>query len=164
MSIRAYGMFDFKKCVQDQQIEDFSFKVVNLATNNQIGILLGIIVPHEFRDKYLHLSNTLVFELIDHPLTNVAEVLLRGDGVIVRHNGKRIDKDEKLDSRLTRLQNFFSSVFTLGISQIMLTIDGDFGEEVLLETNIQGFKRELLRLYLAEKGLTPVIKCIISDK
>jgi hypothetical protein len=165
MSIRVWGAFKLhNENTTEHEFDDLSFKIVNIATQNQVGIKLGVNVLREFYKEYSGKNQYLPFEIIDNPSTNVAEILFSGQGIEISVGNKRVDIEEDLDSRMSRVQKFLEGIFNIGcIDNIVLHIIGGFGEESTHELKTHDFKSKMLELFLHEEdNWTPTVKLIIS--
>jgi hypothetical protein len=163
LSRRAWGGIEFYRNLSLKERVDFSFRSVELATNNLIGIKLGWNVSIDFRREFGGATNIVPFELIDNPLTNVAEELFVGDGISIFENEKRVDSGESLHLRMARVQNFLNGVTIREIKSITLHIDSGFEEEILIKKGISEFKDEIVRMFESNKNLTPTVKFLLSN-
>ena len=163
MSIRAWGAFEIKgKAAYHEKVE-FSFQTVKIANQNQLGIKLGSNVSREFRKEYLAESGFIPFELTENPLSNVAEYLFIPDGVAVTVNKVRTDEGESLESRISRVQNFLYEILNIErVIDIVLHVDGGFGEESEEIINVSDFKTRIISMFEGEFLWTPTVKFIIS--
>jgi hypothetical protein len=159
MSVRVWGGFYFDDTATPDEINNFVFDTVRIASENLIGVILGWNVPLDFRQDFKNDSNTLPFEIIDDPTTNVAEVTFTGDGVRVSVDQQRVDKGESLDSRMSRVQNFLRQLFEIRILKtIVLHVIGETGREISIDTTADNFKEKIIELFKQMKNWTPNIK------
>lgn len=163
MSIRAWGGFDFEdEAALDEKMK-FAFEATKVASENEIGIILGWNVSSDLREEFRNASNILPFEIVDDPTTNIAEELFSGDGVRLFVEHKRVDKGETLDSRMTRVQRFLQQVLQIKtVKGVILHVSEGFGEEVVLETSVDGFKDKILGMYTHGRTWTPTVKFILN--
>ncbi len=162
MSIRAWGFIELNEITYLEK-EAFSFEVVAAASNNKIGIKLGHNIPPEFQEEIKNRPDILPFELVDNPMTNVAEVLLIGDGIHVSEIGTRMDSGEELDSRINRIQQFLDRILEFDtVRRIILHTDSGFNEEQTIYIRISDFKKIVIDLYKQAENWTPTKKFVIS--
>jgi len=165
MSIRVWGVFKLiNESISENELDKYSFQIVNIATDNLIGIKLSVNVSNDFYRRCVQTNRYLPFELIDNPRTNVAEVLFLGQGISLQVGDKILNTSESLDSRMQRVQNFLERVFSLNITEsIIFHIDGGFGEEYTHNIKAGGFKTQITELFLHElDNGTPSVKLVIS--
>ena len=164
MSIRAWGAFKVSCAgLSADELINLSFQATMLATRNCIGIKLGVNTTPEFYLQFKQTQNYLPFELVNNPLTNVADVLFIGDCIKLHVNDKRVDYGESLNSRMSRVQRFLDDILHIEIvERIILHIDGDVGEESEIEIQVSDYTNIMLELYMKENNYTPTVKYIIS--
>jgi hypothetical protein len=164
MSIRSWGYLIMNDNVSNGEKIALSFQVNTMATKNKIGIKFGWNVPPDFRKDYKGQSNVIPFELVDNPMTNVAEILFGGDGVTVKEMGKRVDTGESLELRILRVQKFLEEILQNNIvREITLHIAEELDEEETLEIKPGDFKEKLIGMYSHDKTWTPSVKIIIKN-
>jgi hypothetical protein len=163
LSIRAWGGFILKADVIDSEKTKLSFEITKIASENLIGIKLGWNVWPDFRKEYENIPNVMPFELVDNPMTNIAEVIFIGDGIQLYVKGKRTDIGEDLDSRMSKLSNFLICVSNFNnVNEIILHVNSGFGEEVLVKAKINDFKNEILKMYEISENETPTVKFVLN--
>ena len=163
MSIRAWGGFGLDYRATSEEKTRLAFEATKVAAENGMGIILGSNVSVDLQRGSEVTPNTLPFEIVDDPTTNVAEELLSGDGVKLRVEHKRVDKGESLDSRITRLQRFFRRVPEIEtVKEVVLHVNSGFGEEVVLETTVSDLKDKLIEKYTWGRTWTPTVKVVLK--
>ena len=162
MSVRSWGTIgmDEKSTVGDRV--KLGFDATKMASENGIGVILGGNVASDLWEQFEAKPSALPFEIVDDPISNVAQETFAGDEVKVLVQHRRVDKGESLDSRMTRVQRFLERLLQIEIvKQVVLHISEGFGEETVVEIAAGEFKSTVLDMYKREKNWTPTVKFVL---
>jgi hypothetical protein len=166
MSIRVWGSFVIGESrIPERELSNLLFSIAHFAANNKIGVKLGHNINTAFYKEYSGNNKSLLFELVDHPGMDVAEILFSGDGVTIHYGVERVDFGESLNSRMSRVQRFLKDVFTLiNIEKIEFHVYGfiEAGYSKTQEISIDDFVRIVEQIFLDTDNQTPDINLVIS--
>jgi hypothetical protein len=163
MSTYVLGDLDLDPVVDNYKKANIAFLVTKIATDNRIGVKLGYNVLPELLKELKKEKTSLPFELLDSPMTNVAEELFSGDGVRILERHIRVDSGESLSSRMARVNHFLADVLLIDVvNKIDIYIDTGFGEDIVLKTEVCNFTSVMLEIYKREKNFIPGIQLTIT--
>jgi hypothetical protein len=162
MSTQALGFIFFEdKTFDEHELDNISFRIVDLAVQQRIGIKIGLNVHIDSEQAYAS-NKSMLFEITDNPRTDFAEVLFLGQGVSLEIMGKSIDTSEDLGSRIARVQNFLGGIFNLGcVERIIFQLLGQIGPESSHTIKWSGFKQKMLDIYAISNNYTPSVRFFI---
>jgi hypothetical protein len=163
MSMRVWGGLILANNVTIDETKELSFQVMKIASENRVGIKLGWNVSPNSRKEFEGRIEIIPFELVDNPLSDVAQILFSGDGVRQLEKHQRVDLGEPLESRMKRVQKLILELFdTKLIKKIVMYVNSGFGEEQLKEMKASKFVDTILELYTRGKTWEPSVKLIIN--
>ena len=162
MSIIVTGSFILTE-LNEAQLIDLSFNIQKLALSYRLGISLGANVTGYTVSRAQ--SNYLDFQLSDDPLDDKSEYLFSGDGIKIKVGDFEEPRSERLKIRMSRLYNFFESVFSTElVEKIILNIDLDKNEKInVINIRVDEFISTILSLFKMNDNWTPSLQIIINQ-
>jgi hypothetical protein len=162
MSTIVWGVFKLEKAnISEEEKISLAFELIIVAAEQKIAVDLGDKVKPWVYKKFKKLENSqdsLQFQLTNHSLNPNVEALFVGEGNEVYGESW----GESLDSRMTRIQQFFEGVLNItSICQIVLYIDSGFGEESGITIRVDDFKKKMLEMFIQNNNMAPNVKLII---
>ena len=153
MNIKIFGVFNLKN--QELPIEkekmDLCFFIVQEATKNKLGILVGYNVAETFRDKFEHFRGIIPIELTNNPLESNANDLFTAS-------------PKNRSDRMMRIQKFLCETLNTGqITKITLDINIKDGNKFeTIEINVNNFCKTIIELYEQKENKIPSIRIVIK--
>ncbi len=158
LSIMKLELFDENNSNYKKKSE-LSFKLIDIATKNKIGIKIAGNVWKNFWDRLNSSnSNEILVELLDDPMVNYTEELFMGAGV------------EHYEQRMNKIQNFLQKIFDLReIKKIILDIDAYDTEKEVIENKVpiinlkpKDFINLMFKLHKDNGQWSPTVRLVMS--
>jgi hypothetical protein len=145
---------------------DIAFDLTLKAADNRIGIKMGGNVSEKVYNRFSSQSTSLLFEIMDDPISDNAEWLLDNDGQVYV-NDSLLGEGDSLSSRLERIQTFLHYALNIScVTKILLDVDYHFfdDETEIHDIRISKFAEFMLELYNRNLYFVPTSRFIFSEQ
>jgi hypothetical protein len=163
MSTLSWGALILENTkIRGLELSNLAIKIIEIGIRYRIFFSFGAHMSQQYGKEFQGSRGILPFEIVDDPISPVADILFGGDGVEIYYGADQMDSGESLEVRIGRLQSAFNGILELNlIKETILYINPGYGKSNDIEVKIENLNNKMLEVYKKNNNSIPYVKIYI---